>query len=373
MNGMDPSPSQMPTLHQRPGPDTHEELTLRDIIREVRLWMGIIRRHWLVFLIVGSASGAAGFYYAYRQPPLYTATTRFMIKNEGAGGLFGAQASTLSGLLGTGQMGTPLERTAEVISSDRILGRSLLRTIRVRDTTDLVINHFIRLTGLRQKWHEDTVLNNVSFSSSDLEIAALSLPQRKALKVLKDMIAPEKGVGVIQKSTDKKSGLLTMSCTHRDEDFAIALSQTLFRELSDFFIEQMTYSSNANSLLMKERLDSIQQELNAVRMELARQTDQSLGLLLQRDKVDLKALAVKEQMLAVMYSETLKSVEAYRFVASSAMPSLTIVDFPYAPLPFAAKSKKSYAILFAFVSCLILLLALRFNRFIRPYWDIQST
>ena len=60
---------------------------------------------------------------------------------------------------------------------------------------------------------------------------------------------------------------------------------------------------------MIKKVDSIQGELNSVRRQLARKTDQSLGLLLNEEKVDLKSLAVKEQILLTMYGEAQKNLE----------------------------------------------------------------
>jgi hypothetical protein len=324
-----------------------DEISLQDIIREFRLWKQIIRKNFIRLLLIGLIGGAIGFGYAYMDKPVYTAKTRFMLKNEGVGSLFGGQMTGLTSLLGGGQMGTPLERTSEVIASDRIVGRALLRLTTVGDTTDLVINHFIRLSDIRKNWVKDTMLANVKFSVSDVNIEQLTLAQRKAYKIIKGMMTPEKGNGVVQKSFDKKSGVLTLSCVHHHEAFAIALSNVIYDELSAFFIEQMTYSASNNADVMRQKLDSIKGELDIVRRSFATQSDQSLGLLLQQDKVDLKAMAVKEQMLNVMYAEAIKNYESFEFVNKAATPSLMLIDSPFSPIRPTQKSKAFYTMLIA--------------------------
>ena len=324
-----------------------DEISLQDIIREFRLWREIIRKNFFKFLIAGLVGGAIGFVYAYMDKPVYTAKTRFMLKNEGVGSLFGGQMTGLTSLLGGGQMGTPLERTSEVIASDRIVGRALLRLTTVGDTTDLVINHFIRLSDIRKNWAKDTMLANVKFSVTDVNIERLTLAQRKAYKIIKGMMTPEKGNGVVQKSFDKKSGVLTLSCVHHHEAFVIALSNVIYDELSAFFIEQMTFSASNNAEVMRQKLDSIKGELDIVRRAFATQSDRSLGLLLQQDKVDLKAMAVKEQMLNVMYAEAIKNYESFEFVNKAATPSLMLIDSPFSPIKPSRKSKALYAVLIA--------------------------
>lgn len=343
---------------------SNDEFSINDLIREFLLWKNFVKKHIIKFFLIGLIGGIIGFMYAYFDTPLYTANTRFMLKNEGVGSLFGGQMTGLTSLLGGGQMGTPLERTAEVIASDRIVGRALLRKVNIRDTQDLVINHFIRLTGIRRKWAKDTLLRNIEFSKSDQDINSMTLSQRKAYKIIKKMMTPESGDGYVKKTFDKKSGVLTLSCVHSDEEFAIVLSKTIYDELSNFFIDQMTYTASNNAEVMRKKLDSIQTELNYVRRIFASQTDQSLGLLLQADKVDLKALAIKEQMLNVIYGETLKNYESYRFVNQAVTPSLTLIETPYTPLIQESKSKKIYSLVGVLLATIILLLILRVKHFI---------
>lgn len=354
------------TIHTDPKPQNGaDDISLKDVINEVRIWFDLIKKQWGSIILIGLIGAAIGFIKVHRDIPVYTAITRFMLKNEGVGSLFGGQMTGLTSLLGGGQMGTPLERTAEVIASDRIVGRALLRPITVRDTTDLVINHFIRLSDLRKNWDNDSSLRRVTFNLNDRNILQLSLTQRKAYKHIKSMMVPEKGSGVVNKSFDKKSGVLTLSCVHRDESFAIALSEAIYNELTQFFIEQMTFSATNNAEVMKLKLDSIQREVDAVRSSYASKSDQSLGLLLQKDKVDLKALAVKEQMLNVMYAEALRNFEGYRFVNQAAMPSLTLIETPYPPLKLKKKSMLQYLLGMGAFFTFIFVISLRLYRYFK--------
>lgn len=354
-----------PAVPQKPA----EEISLKDIFREFSLWKRIIRQNFLKIILVGAVGGAIGFAYAYFDTPVYTAKTRFMLKNEGVGSLFGGQMTGLTSLLGGGQMGTPLERTSEVIASDRIVGRSLLRSMKVRDTIDLAINHFIRLSSIRKIWEKDSSLKNVIFSRSNNSIESLTLPQRKAYKFIKGMMTPEKGDGVVRKSFDKKSGVLTLSCVHKDQEFAISLSGVIYEELSDFFIEQMTFTANNNAAVMRQKLDSIKGELDVVRRMFATQSDQSLGLLLQQDKVDLKALAIKEQMLNVMYAEAIKNYESFEFINKAAIPSLMLIDAPMAPIKPTQRSKMTFGLFGSILVVFLFMVRIRFMEFWKSQID----
>jgi hypothetical protein len=336
---MEPAP---PMVSTAPAED---EFSLRDLVREWRLWKRLISDHLLGFALAGGLGATAGYLYAYRDIPQYTAITRIMLKNDAAGGFLGVQMGGLSSVLGGAQVATPLEKAAEAISSDRIAGRALLQPATVGDTTDLVINHFIRLGRLRKAWARDSLLARVRFAPQDQTLEQLSLTQRKAFKVVKAMLVPLRGAGIVQKAYDRRTGMLTLSCVHPNEAFAIELSRVLYRMLGDFFREQISGFSGNNASVMKRKLDSIQGQLTAVRLAGARETDKSLGLLLQQDRVDLKALAVKEQMLTVMYAEALKNYEGFQFASEASVPSLTLIDYPYAPIRPVRKSRLRYAAL----------------------------
>jgi uncharacterized protein involved in exopolysaccharide biosynthesis len=66
-----------------------------------------------------------------------------------------------------------------------------------------------------------------------------------------------------------------------------------------------------------------------------------MGIFLNEDKVDLKSLAVKEQILLTMYGEAQKNLETFLFMGQSAKSStaLNLLDVSYSPLTPTNKSK----------------------------------
>lgn len=172
--------------------DTNKPITFFVIKNEVLLLVKILFRNFIKFFIVGLIGCGLGYVYAYFDTPMYQANTRFMLKNEGVGSLFGGQMTGLTSLLGGGQMGTPLERTSEVIASDKILGKALLKPTQLGDKYDLIINHFINLSQLKKKWSKDTLLSKVIFNTSDTVLERLNLAQRKAYRVVRNFMTPEK-------------------------------------------------------------------------------------------------------------------------------------------------------------------------------------
>jgi uncharacterized protein involved in exopolysaccharide biosynthesis len=320
----------------------NDEISLKDLIKMIQSWFGLLWNSIIPVTLLGFLGGAAGFYLAITHKPVYKAQSNFIVKEGGPSGIASSLGS-LGSLLG-GSGGSSLDRTIAVIGSEKVIGEVLLSQMEIAGNKDLVLNHYLKLEKLAEKWEKDTILSKAKFVASDTIITNFSFPQRKAFKSVVAALIGEKGI--VGKSFDKKSGIVTLTVTHSNEDFAIAVNELIFRELRIFFRDQASETANMNVEILTKKVDSIQGELNGVRRQLARKTDQSLGLLLNEDKVDLKSLAVKEQILLTMYGEAQKNLETFLFMGQSASNStaLNLLDAPYSPLTPTSKSKTLHSI-----------------------------
>jgi hypothetical protein len=239
--------------------------------------------------------------------------------------------------------GSSLDRTVAVIGSDRVMGKVLLSTVLIEEKSDLVINHFINLNkSLKASWAKDTALAKARFIPADTIPQYFNFPQRKAYKSVLASFSGEKGI--VSKNFDKKTGIISLTVTHANEEFAIEVNRLIYDELKLFMREQSSETANMNVELLTKKVDSIQGELSGVRRALARRTDQSIGLLLNEDKVELKSLAVKEQILLTMYGEAQKNLETFLFMGQSASnaTALNLLDAPFSPIKPFVKSKVLY-------------------------------
>jgi hypothetical protein len=252
----------------------------------------------------------------------------------------------LSSILGTGTgpggSGSGLERVIELIGSDRIIGNAILSEAEVNGKQDLLVNHYINLQGYRKAWEKDSVLNKVNYSNG-VQFADLDFPQRKAIKnIIGSLISKDNSSKIIGKSFDKKSGVVTLSVTYKNEDFSIVLTNSIYKEVIEFYSTQSLAATSNNVQVLNQKADSIRRELDATRRAFAKNSDQALGLLLQEDKVENKSLSFKENMLSLMYAEVQKNLETLKYIEASSMPSFSIIDQPYSPIKAQTKSKLVY-------------------------------
>jgi uncharacterized protein involved in exopolysaccharide biosynthesis len=337
-----------------------EEFGIRDLIRILKTWKEVFVNNIFKILFAGIFGGAIGFAYAYLDTPKYNAQLKFVMRSDPGSGLSSGLAG-LSSILGSGTgpggSGSGLERVIELIGSDRIIGNAILTEAEVNGKQDLLVNHYISLQGYRKQWEKDSVLNKVNYPNG-IEFADLNFPQRKAIKmIIGSLIGKDNSSKLIGKSFDKKSGVVTLAVTYKNEDFSIALTNAIYNEVIEFYSDQSLAATSNNVQVLTRKADSIRRELDATRRAFARNSDQALGLLLQEDKVENKSLSFKENMLSLMYAEVQKNLETLKYIEASSMPSFSIIDQPYSPIKPIIKSKLFFLIggffLFSFMSLIL--------------------
>jgi uncharacterized protein involved in exopolysaccharide biosynthesis len=330
-----------------------EEFGIKDLIRILKTWKEVFVNNIFKILFAGIIGGAIGYIYAYFDSPKYNAQLKFVMRSDPGSGLSSGLAG-LSSILGTGTgpggSGSGLERVIELIGSDRIIGNAILTEAEVNGKQDLLVNHYIALQGYRKQWEKDSVLKKVNYPNG-IQFADLDFPQRKAIKmIIGSLIGKDNASKLIGKSFDKKSGVVTLAVTYKNEDFSIVLTNAIYNEVIEFYSDQSLAATSNNVQVLTRKADSIRRELDATRRAFARNSDQALGLLLQEDKVENKSLSFKENMLSLMYAEVQKNLETLKYIEASSMPSFSIIDQPYSPIRPNQKSKIIFSFLGVFLS-----------------------
>ncbi len=328
--------------------DDEDEISLKDVIQKINEFVAFFKNNFWKLFIIAMIGGTIGFLYAFFSTPIYSAKVKFLMKESSGGSSLMGSLGSLGSLIG-GAAGTtsPLDRTIAIIGSERIVGASLFKKIKVKGKLDLAINHLIEIQSLRKAWKKDTILNGVQFPINNTLKERLSYKQRKAYRNIINLLIGEKAT-ILKKSFDKKSGVFDLNVNTKNEDFSIEFSKVIYTELEQFMYNQSVNSSGKNVSILNNKIDSIKAALNGVQNALARTNDRTLGLLMQEDKVDQKKLMMREQMLTIMYGEAQKNLETFRFVNESINSGLEVIETPFSPIPPSRKSK----IIFTFIGFL---------------------
>jgi uncharacterized protein involved in exopolysaccharide biosynthesis len=324
------------------------EISLKDIFAELRLWRQLVWRKSWIILPIALAFGALGYYYAKSKKPVYTAELKFILKSDNSAN---SALSGLSSLLGssTSASATSLERIIELVGAEKVVIDVLFTKNKIGQKEDFIINQIYQQFQFQKTWKKDSVLKNFKPFSLKKPIEEMSIVERKALKrMIAYLLGKEKTKGIISKSFDKKSGVISLTTTSYSENLSIAITEQIYQTFVRFYINEASVSSNQNVDMLRRKVDSIRNELYAVQRSAAVQSDQALGVLLQQDRVNNKTLAVKEQMLTVMYAEAQKNFQVYQTSQSMNKPIFSIIEEPFSPIEAKKTSKLLFALLFAF-------------------------
>jgi hypothetical protein len=220
---------------------------------------------------------------------------------------------------------------------------------------------------MAEAWEDDTMLNKgVKFTPTST-FENLDYKQRKAIKQLILLVTGGKesvGKPLLSREFDKNSAIINFSVKYINEDFAIALTQAVYTRLFVFYTQEALVSTSSNLAVLKTKVDSIKNALYATQKSAAQKSDQALGLILQGDRVDQKSLAVKENMLTLMYGEAQKNLETLSFMQYTTRPIFTIIDEPFAPIKPAVKSKFLFLFLGAFLPVFLFLVCYRLKLYL---------
>ena len=165
-------------------------------------------------------------------------------------------------------------------------------------------------------------------------------------------------LGLLSSDYDEATGILDLSITTEVEELAIALCQSTYRELSDFYIAQSTDKHRNTYSNINIKVDSIEKILSASEYELAIVRDRGSSIVSNKNRIREKKIIRDIQLLSIMYGESLKNRETAKFLLDNSTPFFYIIDDVRTPLPQNMKSKVIQSILYAVVGGVLIALVL---------------
>lgn len=321
------------------------EINLYD---ELELFKQLIRKNWLWIVILCILGAAIGYYYVSKQKLQYSAKYLFSVKLSEMSGS-GAMSGLASLIVGNGGGADPYAKIIALAGSEKIIGKALFNVANINGENEMLINHFIKLEELQKKWTKDSTLKKiVKFKSTNYNIERLNYNERKALfAILNQIIGGGEGSTdqeIYASEYDKKTGLINLTVAHWNEEFAIELSRSIYKELVDFYTYDSFDNMSLNVRNVKSKVDSIRNALYNTQMAAAKKSDQALGLILREDQVEQKSLNIKEQMLIAMLGEAQKNYETISIMQRSSKPDFTLISEPFSPITPKVKSKLLFSI-----------------------------
>jgi hypothetical protein len=333
-------------------PQADDEITLKELLVKVRAYWDEIRRNWLTVVLICTPFLGWQIYLYYKTPFTYPAKLTFMVnEDQGLSSL-----SAISGLLGSFGLGganeNNLDRILALSRSNRIIREAILTKVNINNSEDYLGNHFIRIQRLNEeKWKRppkppEIWLEGFLFTQADFK--NFNEKEKYATKKLIDFIIGAEGIKpVFNASLEKKTGIMTLEANCRSEGLTISLLNTIFNNLSRFYVEKSVEKNQITFNIVKNKADSVLSIMNKTEQREAQFEDKSRGLFLSESQLPSQRLRRDKQTQLLAYAETLKNLELADFALKSNTPYIQVIDTPYTPLK-VKKHKLIYVIIIGF-------------------------
>lgn len=306
--------------------------TKYNLIPKIKDIIKFIFRNIYIIILCPLISMILMYFVAKLGNPTYVATINFMVK-EDEGNSFGGIVSLLGnfGFGGGGKTKYNLDKVVALSTSENIVRKSLLDSVKVGSKELLIANLIIDKYKLNDKWKKrDDALSKFSgFHNLD----SFSLAENAALKYLYTFVAGSMNNDkLLRSSFDFDNTIISLKVESNYDTLSYTLVNSVFKYLQEFYIYQGTEKARLTVKTLEKKLKNINSKLNKSDYDLAKEKDQSLGTYLLEDEVNSHQISRDLQVNNILYAEIIKNLETARFSLQNATPVFQVIDKPYFPI-----------------------------------------
>ena len=145
-------------LNNTTSPET-DEISLNELIQKIKEWVAYLKTKWKIVFLAGVLGAAIGLVFALFQKPTYKAVLTFALEEEkGSGDGLGAAMGLASSFgidLGSSGGGAFVGSNLVALMKSRLLvEKTLLNPVIVNGDTISLVEYYIQINELRDKWSE---------------------------------------------------------------------------------------------------------------------------------------------------------------------------------------------------------------------------
>jgi len=310
-----------------------DEISLKEIILKVQEWWGYLLSKWRFILIVGILGGILGFVYALVNKPIYTATTTFVLEEEGGGSALGRYAGIASMMgvdLGVGGGGIfQGDNIFELYKSRTMIEKALLSEIEYQGKKQLLIDRYIDINDLRERWSENPQLADLKFKlQGDQQFNRLqdSILGRIADNIKKNYLDVSK--------PDNKLSIIEVKVQAKDEAFAKTFNNEIVKNVNDFYVQTKTKKSLENLAILQHQADSVKAVLEGAIYSTAATLDATPNLNPTRQvlRTSVQRAQFSAEANRTILMELIKNMEVAKIALRKETPLIQVIDHPILPL-----------------------------------------
>ena len=305
----------------------NDEIQLKDILIKLSDYKAYLFKN--KFRIIGFSFlfVALGVVYAFTKDTKYNAELTFVVEEESSGGSLGAMSGIASqfgfDIGGSSSATFSQQNILELLSSRGVIESALMQSAKVNGKTDLLIEHYLEISKIKEEWAERDDFKGVSFhdKSSYIHDSISGIIWQKII---------ENNLTVELKSDE--ANIITLSYISLNEEFAKEFVEKLINEMSKMYITHQTAQANKTLDFLQDRADSVFSELVIAEQQLAKAKDINQRIIKVTGRLKELQLMREVEVLNAMYLELVKNLELSKIALLNKTPIINIIDRPILPL-----------------------------------------
>ena len=348
----------------------NDEITLKELLEKAKEWYSYLLSQWKIIVLAGAVGAAIGLTYSIFKKPVYTATLSFALEDEksGSGGLGSALglASSLGLDLGGGSGGGAFSgaNLTELFKSRTMVEQTLMQPILNGNDTISLAELYIQTKEWRKVWNEKPKLKTIQFPP----LTKRKYFTREHDSIMGKMYEDLSKTSLTVAQKDKKISIISIDVKSENEGFAKAFTETLAKQVSDFYVDTKSKKARMNMAILQHQTDSIRAELNGAITGVAVANDNTFMLnpALNVNRAPSAKRQVDVQANTAILTELVKQTELAKVTLRKETPLIQVIDRPILPLPKEhfgnAKGIIFGSVLIMFIAVLSLILRMLFTK-----------
>jgi hypothetical protein len=331
----------------------HDSNNSGNLLDNIRPFLKFLKRKfWLLVLTIAVGLGV-GILFFYKQKAKYEAICTFILeeKSSGSGGLAGIASQfglSLGGMSGGGIFAG--DNILDILKSKKVVRKVLLSKVDSGvNANKTLADYFIDIHGQRSEIEKDQQFQNLTFLTSDDKLTPV---QDSILNNIYDVLV-EKHISTEKLS--RQSTIIKVSLTSIDGTFSRLMTERLVKEASELYMDIRVGSAQENINKLQRRSDSLLALLNNRTYRAAASQPLDINPGIKTAIVPTEIANRDKTVLATLYAEVTKNLEASKLLLSQQTPVIQLLDTPGYLLDNNKQGLTLILIISVIASCVIFL------------------
>lgn len=307
--------------------EAEDYYSLSTLFSHLKYFLGSLLKKWWLILLFAVLGVLAGLFYYFLQKPKYEAVSTFILEERSSvgGGLTGlaSQFGFDVGSLGAGGGIFTGDNILDILRSKKIAYEVLLSKVDSQKSETLA-DLFINSSEIGKKWSAHKELKTINFLDHKKN-EPLTQKQDSLLNQIHEYILNH---GLSAERLNKKGSIIKVQVTSSNSTFARLTAERLVNEAAKLYLDIKTGTAQTNIEKLQRKSDSLLLLLNRKSFTTAASQPLDINPGIRTAIVPVEIATRDKSVLATIYAEVTKNLEASRLILSQQTPVIQLLDQP---------------------------------------------